>query len=157
MTVFTQAATSDAANAGAVREFTIEPDVKSCAALLAPKPQPLYHSRMFENLSQFDFHHRLAELQGPTLVFFTSQDCGSCRHLKSILTSVRQLNPDWHVFEVDAQIEMGLTREFEIFHLPALFLFANGEFHSELRCEATPGAIHRAVLDALREPAQEAP
>ena len=112
---------------------------------------------MFENLNQSDFHHRLAELQNPSLVFFTSKDCGSCRHLKAILTSVQQLNPDWHIFEVDAQIEMGLTREFEIFHLPALFLFANGDFHAELRCESVPGAIQRAVRDALQQPPQEAP
>ncbi len=112
---------------------------------------------MFENLSQFDFHHRLAELQSPALVFFTSKDCGACRHLKVILTSVQQLQADWHVFEVDAQIEMGLTREFEVFHLPALFLFADGEFHSELRCEATPETVERAVQEALRKPAQEAP
>jgi thioredoxin-like negative regulator of GroEL len=112
---------------------------------------------MFENLTQFDLHHRIAEHDTPTLVFFSSVDCGSCRYLKASLGSVKARHPDWHIFEVDAQHEMGLTREFEVFHLPALFLFSDGEFHAQLHCEAAPGKIEHAVSEALAQPAQEAP
>jgi len=58
---------------------------------------------------------------------------------------------------VDAQREMALTREFEVFHLPTLFLFTQGQFHAELRCDSTPSAIEGAIISALKQPAQEAP
>ena len=44
---------------------------------------PTYHATMFEKLSQFDLHHRIAEKQDPALVFFTSTECGACRHIKN--------------------------------------------------------------------------
>lgn len=112
---------------------------------------------MLEQLTQFDLHHRIAELAQTTLVLFTSADCGSCRHLKAVLTRISQSHRDWRVYEVDAQAEMGLTREFEVFHLPALFLFSAGQFHAELQCPASVGAIENAVAAALLEPAGEAP
>ena len=49
---------------------------------------PTYHATMFEKLSQFDLHHRIAEEQDPALVFFTSTECGACRHIRIILTLV---------------------------------------------------------------------
>jgi thioredoxin-like negative regulator of GroEL len=112
---------------------------------------------MFESLTQFDLHHRVAEQRTPTLVFFSSVGCGACRHLKTSLTSVKARRPDWQIFEVDAQHEMGLTREFEVFHLPSLFLFADGQYHAQLHCEAVPGKIEHAVEQALKQPAEDAP
>ena len=112
---------------------------------------------MFPQLSQFDLHHRIAENPAPTIVFFGSDGCSSCRHLHEILKLVRQRRPDWLVYEIDAQAEMGLTREFEVFHLPAMFLFKQGNFHCEISCEASPSAVEEAVTAAMQQPAQEAP
>jgi thioredoxin-like negative regulator of GroEL len=112
---------------------------------------------MFPQLSQFDLHHRIAENRAPTIVFFSSDGCSSCRHLQQILEQVQSRRPEWLVYEVDAQAEMGLTQEFEIFHLPAMFLFKKGNFHREISCEASPSAIEEAVTAAMRQPAQEAP
>ncbi len=112
---------------------------------------------MFPQLSQFDLHHRIAENPSPTLVFFSAESCASCRHLKAILARLREQRPEWIIYEVNAQKEMGLTREFDVFHLPAMFLFHNGEFHSELSCEASVDTIGKAILQQLREPAGEAP
>jgi len=112
---------------------------------------------MFEQLTQFDLHHRVAEQAAATLVFFTAPACGSCRHLKTVLKTVAERHRDWRIFEVDAQHESGLTREFEVYHLPAMFLFSQGDFHAELHCEANPGAVERAVAEALAQPRMEAP
>jgi thioredoxin 1 len=112
---------------------------------------------MFPQLSQSDLHHRIAENPAPTIVFFRSDACSSCRHLHKILEQVHRHRPDWLVYEVDAQAEIGLTREFEIFHLPAIFLFKQGDFHCEISCEASPSAVEEAVTEAMRQPAQEAP
>lgn len=112
---------------------------------------------MFEKLNQFDLHHRIASENTPTLVFFTAEGCSSCQYLKQILSQISKKNPFWRLYEVDAAQEMGLTREFEVFHLPALFLFHNGEFHAELQCEARIPSIEAAVEAALQQPPQEAP
>lgn len=112
---------------------------------------------MFEKLNQFNLHHQVAAEACPTLVFFTAEGCSACHYLKQILSQISKKNPPWRIFEVDAAQEMGLTREFEVFHLPALFLFHNGEFHAELQCEARIPAIESAVEAALQRPPQEAP
>ena len=85
---------------------------------------------MLQQLTQFDFHHRLAETPGPSLVWFSGPGCGACRQLRRLFES----NPDafsgLQLFEVDAQQDMALTREFEVFHLPSLFLFLDGHYHA---------------------------
>lgn len=108
-------------------------------------------------LTQFDFHARLAATGGPALVMFTNSGCGNCRHLGRVLLEVRASGNDWTFFSVDAGHEAGLVNEFEVFHLPTLFLFNDGEFHCELQSEARPAAIRSAVLTALKQPAAEAP
>lgn len=93
----------------------------------------------------------------PTLVFFSSAGCSSCRHLQRILEETSAGHPEWLIYQVDAQQDIALAREFEVFHLPALFLFDQGNYHSEISCEATTAAIEEAVNSALKCPPQEAP
>lgn len=111
----------------------------------------------FPLLDQFRFHHVLAETPGTALVMFTSIGCGSCRHWKQVLSVYREQYPDLALFEVDAGRDLALAREFHVFHLPALFLFHNGQYHAPLQCEAHPERLRTAILDALAKPAQEAP
>ncbi|MCB1774405.1 MAG: thioredoxin family protein [Gammaproteobacteria bacterium] len=108
-------------------------------------------------LDQFDFHPTLMHTTGIALVTFSSVDCGSCRHLRQVMQVVAREQPAWQLFEVDAQRDAALTREFDVFHLPALFLFADGEFHCEIHAEATPAAIIAATLAGLAQPPKEAP
>jgi thioredoxin-like negative regulator of GroEL len=108
-------------------------------------------------LDQFDFHSRLTDTTGTALVTFTAPNCGACRHLRHVLREISHLQPDWHLFEVDAQRDPGLCNEFEVFHLPAIFLFQDGHFHCELQAEARPSSIIGAIAAALQRPAAEAP
>ena len=108
-------------------------------------------------LDQFSFHHRLAQTPGISLVFFSSAECGSCRQWKQVLGCYHLLHPDIRLFEVDAQRDMALTREFEVFHLPALFLFVDGEFHRGVQSEASAEKLHHAITDALAATSQEMP
>jgi thioredoxin-like negative regulator of GroEL len=111
-----------------------------------------------KTLSQFDFHHALAETPGVSLVMFGSPDCGGCRHLKQVLAAMAAHgDPGLHLFEVDAQRDTGLAREFEVFHLPSLFLFQDGQFHCELHSPPLPAELRRRIHEALRRPAEEAP
>ena len=112
---------------------------------------------MLSQLDQFNLHHAIAEFKAPTVVMFGSAACSSCRHLQHVLEQLAGNRPDWLVFMVDAQRDMALTREFEVFHLPAVFLFYQGVFHSEITCAASPKAIQAAIEDALQKPPTEAP
>lgn len=109
-----------------------------------------------QRLDQFSFYPALAEIPGPALVLFSAAACGSCRHWKQLLEGF-SCSDGVPVFEVDAGIDQALAREFELFHLPALFLFVDGDYHSPLQCEASLPAVRTALAAALLLPAEEAP
>jgi thioredoxin-like negative regulator of GroEL len=112
---------------------------------------------MLQPLDQFDFHHRLETPHGIALVTFSAPTCGSCRHLRQVLEEVARRQPDWRFFEVDVQRDPALANEFEVFHLPTLFVYSSGQFHCRLDSEARPDAIIAATERALACPAEEAP
>jgi len=112
---------------------------------------------MIRGLDQFEFHHTLAETGGVSLVYFTAPACGACRQLRAMFEHSLEVFSGINLFEVDAQRESALTHEFNLFHLPAMFLFREGEFHSELQAEPLPHAILAAVAAALEQPPMEAP
>lgn len=112
---------------------------------------------MYQKIDEAQFYPTLAETTGIALVFFTRQGCGSCRAWKQLLKQFSLQRHDIHIFELDAEKSMGLINEYEIFHMPALYLFMNGEFHCELQAEASLDALSSGIHDALEQPAHEAP
>lgn len=108
-------------------------------------------------LSQFDYHHALTDTPGIALVLFTAPDCGSCRHWRRVFRQLASSAPWLHLFEVDAQRDTALAREFEIFHLPSLFLYREGHYHCALQAQATQEAVLTAIDRALALPPEEAP
>lgn len=108
-------------------------------------------------LDQFDFHHVLEEVPGPALVLFTAPACSSCQHWKQLLAAYRRDHPELAIFMADVQRDQALAAEFELFHLPAVFLFRDGHFHREIQCEARAPALEQAIATALAAPAQELP
>jgi len=111
----------------------------------------------FTPLDEFGFHHALAGTRGIALVIFTSTGCSSCRAWKRLLTAYCTQDPALALFEVDAGHAQALAREFNVFHLPALFLYRDGHFHTTLHSEAHPEKLRAAIEAALAMPAQEAP
>lgn len=109
-----------------------------------------------QSLDDSNFYHRLEETSGQSVVFFSRQGCASCRRWKRLLGGLVR-EQDISIFEVDVEQNMALANEYELFHLPALFLFKNGEFHSELQSEARLPAFLEALKQAGHAPAQEAP
>ena len=117
---------------------------------------PLFR-RKIQTLTELEFYSTLADSVGPSIVFFTKSGCSSCRLWQRLLSELLQEQKDLQVYEVDAEQNMGLTHEYELFHLPALFLFVNGEFHCELQTEARLSNLLAAIDVALAAPAEEAP
>lgn len=110
----------------------------------------------WESLHEGEFHRRLAEWSGLTLVLFAQPGCGACRLAKAAL-------PDWLVGAVqrlvlvDASAQAALAREFDVFHLPALHLYKDGQYHAPVECELTQRAVRAAIGEAAAAPAHEAP
>lgn len=108
-------------------------------------------------LDDFNFHHTLEDTDGTGLVLFSNEGCSACRSWKQLLT--QQLPPahGLTLFEVDAGHNPGLVREFEVFHLPSLFLYVKGRYQAAIHCEARPSALLAEIEAASRRPAEEAP
>lgn len=112
---------------------------------------------MIRPLTQFDFHHSLEDTQGISLVAFTAPGCGACDMLLSALERFSENRTDVGLFEVNVQQDTALGQEFDVFHLPALFLYIDGHYHREIRCESLPEKIAEALDSACRSSAEEAP
>ena len=108
-------------------------------------------------LDQFDFHHRVGATHGPALVLFHSPGCASCRHWKRLLADYAVLHDNVTLYQVDVQRDMALAHEFGLFHLPALFLYLNGQFHCEFQSEARMEDLSAALDAAMDASPQEAP
>lgn len=108
-------------------------------------------------LTQFDFYPTLDSTPGLALVCFSSINCGSCQYLLLVLQQLQISDPQLSIFKVDAQQDQALVSEYEVFHLPSMFLFVDGEYHAPINCEASVDAIKSAIEGCLRLPAEEAP
>ena len=108
-------------------------------------------------LTQFDFYPEIENTKGLSLVYFSAHACSSCKHLTHVLADLAKEQPELSIFKVDAQQDQALIQEYEVFHLPAMFLFKEGQYHSELQCEARPNSILTCISSASQQPAEEAP
>lgn len=118
----------------------------------ARKPEP-----SLPLLEETVFYRTLDEIPGEVLIFFTKPGCGACGQWRRLLAEFGRQAAGLRIFEVDAGRNMALAREYELLHLPALFLFRDGEYHGALQVEARLPQLVQA-LDALRAaPPAEAP
>lgn len=115
------------------------------------------YRRKVQPLNELEFYSALGDTAGPSVVFFTKPGCSACRLWQRLLDELLQQRHDIHVYQIDAEQNMGLAHEYELFHLPALFLFLNGEFHCALQAEARLPHLIAAIDAALAAPAEEAP
>lgn len=107
-------------------------------------------------LTEGDFHRRLAATPGVATVLFTAPHCGACRAWQRILPDALA-GIAGHLYEVDIAEATGVARGYDIFHLPTIYLYRDGCFHAELQCEARRDAIRAAALALLAKAAQEEP
>ena len=112
-------------------------------------------------LDEFNFHQTLSSLSGISLVFFTGPHCASCHHLRDLFSRDGKIIGEhfkaFTIFEVKADKATALVNEFNVFHLPSLFLYQHGQYHCELQTEAHSKKIIEAIELALSKPAQEEP
>ncbi len=77
--------------------------------------------------------------------------------MRRALVLLAEARPDIRLFEVDSQRDAALAREFDLFHLPALFLYRHGEYHAPVQCLPRLPELELGIDELLARPAQEAP
>lgn len=107
-------------------------------------------------LTEFDYHPTLAQTPGVSLVLFSAPSCGTCRKVEAILAEGGVSSVD-QLYKVDIQQATALARQFEIFHLPSLFLYRDGQFHAIVESEVTPARLDKAIRELLTQAAQDEP
>ena len=108
-------------------------------------------------LDQFNFHHTLTATPGLAVVFFTRPGCSACHFWKQLLAEWSVQRLDVRIFEVDAEQDSALIQEFDVFHLPALYLYRDGGYVGAIHCEADKTALDTTIAHLLSLPPQEAP
>ncbi len=108
-------------------------------------------------LDEGAFYATLAATPGVSVVMFSAAACGACRAWRALLTHHAREPGGVHVFEVDCWASPGLAREYEVMHLPALFVFVDGRYHAPLQCEASTPVLATALAETVAAPAEEAP
>ena len=106
-------------------------------------------------LTDLDIDQQLLALPGASLLVFTSVGCSSCRW-------ARQQLPGWElpvarICWIDAGHNGGAVQRYGIFHLPALFVGCEGQFHGALQTGLNAGDLREAIEEALKREPEELP
>lgn len=106
-------------------------------------------------LTDLDIDQQLLALPGTSLLVFTSVGCSSCRW-------ARQQLPGWslpvdRVCWVDAGHNGGAVERYRIFHLPALFVVCEGQFHGQLQARLRADDLCVAIKQALTRTPEDLP
>jgi len=106
-------------------------------------------------LTDLNIDQQLLGLPGTSLLVFTSVGCSSCRW-------ARQQLPGWNlpvdrVCWIDAGDNGGAVERYQIFHLPALFVVCEGQFHGQLQTRLTARDLTEAINQALTRNPEDLP
>ncbi|WAH57103.1 thioredoxin [Pseudomonas silvicola] len=106
-------------------------------------------------LTDLTIDHVLLDAPGTSLLVFTSVGCASCRVARRELPAM-PLAVD-RLCWVDAGDNGGAVQRYEVFHLPAIFVVRDGEFHGPLQARLLAGEINHRLVEALRREPDELP
>lgn len=81
------------------------------------------------------------------LADFYADWCGPCQMVSPIVDEIANENPDYLVCKINVDEEMELAQNFEVFSIPTLVVFKNGELINKLVGYKPKSEI----LDALKD------
>ncbi|QZI72446.1 thioredoxin [Pseudomonas protegens] len=106
-------------------------------------------------LTDLDIDQQLLDLDGVSLVVFTSVGCSSCRWARAQLPGLGL--PVERLCWVDAADNGGAVERYQVFHLPALFVVSDGEFYGALQSRLTYKELAEGLRQALNRIPEELP
>jgi len=113
--------------------------------------------RFIRNLDDENFYAHLEATSGLSVIFFSSQGCASCRRWQEVFRDFLANYDDVQIYAVDAQASMALTRAYDVFHLPSLFLFIDGQYHRSLQPHASTSSLRKMIDQAAALHAEDEP
>lgn len=106
-------------------------------------------------LSDFDIDRQLLTMPGVSLVIFTGAGCSVCRWAHQALPAMSL--PIDRLCWVDAEGNGGSVQRYGVFHLPALFVVRDGQFHGALHCRLSSDQLIRHLSQLLGLEPEELP
>ena len=80
-----------------------------------------------KSVGKADFESEVLKSETPVLVDFKAEWCGPCKMLKSTIEEISDERDDVKVVSVDIDEEDELAEDYDVFSIPCLVLFKNGE------------------------------
>lgn len=99
-------------------------------------------------LTDLDADQQLLAWRGVSLVIFTGEGCASCRWARRELPRLDL--PVDRLCWIDAGRNGGLVARYEVFHLPALFVVRNGNFHGAVQARLNRSDLTTAIECAVQ-------
>jgi len=106
-------------------------------------------------LTDLTIDHQLLDAPGTSLLIFTGAGCASCRVARRELPGMA-LALD-RLCWIDAGDNGGAVQRYEVFHLPAMFVVHEGQFHGAISARLLGGEIDHEVRKALARAPDELP
>ena len=98
-------------------------------------------------ITKENFEEIVINSEKPVLLDFWATWCGPCRMVSPIVDEIANENPDYLVCKINVDEEMELAQNFEVFSIPTLVVFKNGELINKLVGYKPKSEI----LDALKD------
>lgn len=73
------------------------------------------------------FEKEVLEAEGPVLVDFNADWCGPCKMLAPVIDELAEEHPEIKVVSVNIDDEEDLADEYDVFSIPCLVVFRDGE------------------------------
>jgi len=93
-----------------------------------------------------NFQEEVLQSDKPVLLDFWAPWCGPCRMVLPLLDEIAAERPDVKVVKVNVDEEGELANQFEVFSVPTLMVFKNGELVQQ-SAGARPKSAILALLD----------
>ena len=107
---------------------------------------------VLDGLTDASLYPALEARGGPVVVAFGTPSCGGCRRLRALLPALRAAVGGVAVAYAEAERCPGILADLEAFHLPAIWLFVDGDPWAPVEASLTVASLSAAIAAAHHGP-----
>ena len=105
-----------------------------------------------QGLTDASLYPSLEAAGGPVVVAFGTPGCGGCRRLRALLPALGEAVTGVDLAYAEAERCPGILADLEAFHLPAIWLFVDGDPWAPIQAPLRVAALTEAIAAALAGP-----